>query len=84
MCSDVIHTLSQDDPKQTVKETFLYDYGLISLTILPGMLSPKKQFFIFKEIVKEKTDLKIEEIIELGNSWQYFTKLLSLSWGTEI
>lgn len=54
MCSDVIHTLSQDDPKQTVKETFLYDYGLISLTILPGMLSPKKQLFIFKEIVKEK------------------------------
>ena len=53
MCSDVIHTLSQDDPKQTVKETFL-DYGLISLTILPGMLSPKKQLFIFKEIVKEK------------------------------
>lgn len=52
MCSDVIHTLSQDDPKQTVKET--YDYGLISLTILPGMLSPKKQLFIFKEIVKEK------------------------------
>lgn len=54
MCSDVTHTLSQDDPKQTVKETFLYDYGLISLTILPGMLSPKKQLFIFKEIVKEK------------------------------
>ena len=48
------------------------------------MLSPKKQFFIFKEIVKEKTDLKIEEIIELDNSWQYFTKLLSLSWGTEM
>ena len=54
MSSDVIHTLSQDDPKQTVKETFLYDYGLISLAILPGMLSPKKQLFIFKEIVKEK------------------------------
>ena len=52
MSSDVIHTLSQDDPKQTVKETFLYDYGLISLTILPGILSPKKQLFIFKEIVK--------------------------------
>ena len=48
------------------------------------MLSSKKQFFIFKEIVKEKTDLKIEEIIELDNSWQYFTKLLSLSWGTEM
>ena len=48
------------------------------------MLSSKKQFFIFKEIVKEKTDLTIEEIIELDNSWQYFTKLLSLSWGTEM
>ena len=48
------------------------------------MLSSKKQFFIFKEIVKEKTDLKIEEIIELDNSWQYFTKLLSLSLGTEM
>ena len=36
------------------------------------MLSSKKQFFIFKEIVKEKTDLKIEEIIELDNSWQLF------------
>ena len=32
------------------------------------MLSPKKQLFIFKEIVKEKIDLKIEEIIELDNS----------------
>ena len=48
------------------------------------MLSPKKQLFIFKEIVKEKIDLKIEEIIELDNSWQCFTKLLSLSWGTEM
>ena len=48
------------------------------------MLSPKKQLFIFKEIVKEKIDLKIEEIIELDNSWQCFTKLLSLSWGIEM
>ena len=48
------------------------------------MLSPKKQLFIFKEIVKEKIDLKIEEIIELDNSWQCFTKLLLLSWGTEM
>ena len=48
------------------------------------MLSPKKQLFIFKEIVKEKIDLKIEETIELDNSWQCCTKLLSLSWGTEM
>ena len=70
--------------RQSKKNFYTDNCGLISLTTLPGMLSPKKQLFIFKEIVKEKIDLKIEEIIELDNSWQCFTKLLLLSWGTEM
>ena len=70
--------------RQSKKNFYTDNCGLISLTTLPGMLSPKKQLFILKEIVKEKIDLKIEEIIELDNSWQYFIKLLSLSWDTEM
>lgn len=54
--------------RQSKKNLYTDNCGLISPTTPPGMPSPKKQLFILKEIVKEKIDSKIEEIIELDNS----------------